>query len=150
MISSDWLSPPRRRTHDAAGAASWSDPRLRERPPVNLTQLQRFVAVVDHGIHVPRAAQALGIPLASLNTSLDKLEAEVGHPLFVRSKPSWSLTPAGTLLLDEARAQLAAAPAQAAAQPKVPAGGKAKASKGKGRAPIVKGQPKPYKKRQGR
>ena len=29
-------------------------------------------------------------------------------------------------------------------------GGKAKASKGKGRAPIVKGQPKPYKKRQGR
>ena len=31
-----------------------------------------------------------------------------------------------------------------------PAGGKAKASKGVGRAPRVKGQPKPYKKRQGR
>ncbi|VXB10826.1 Transcriptional regulator (fragment) [Frigoribacterium sp. 9N] len=31
-----------------------------------------------------------------------------------------------------------------------PAGGKAKASKGKGRTPAVKGQPKPFKKRQGR
>ena len=38
----------------------------------------------------------------------------------------------------------------AATTPPVRGGGKAKASKGKGRAPIVKGQPKPYKKRQGR
>ena len=116
---------------------------------MNITQLQRFVAVVDHGLHVPRAADALGIPLASLSSTIDKLEAEVGHPLFTRSKPTWSLTQAGELLLDEARTQIADAPAPAA-KPKVPAGGKAKASKGKGRAPIVKGQPKPYKKRQGR
>lgn len=116
---------------------------------MNITQLQRFVAVVDHDLHVPRTAEALGIPLASLNTSIEKLEAEVGHPLFTRSKPAWSLTQAGRLLLDEARTRIAAAPAPAA-KPKVAAGGKAKASKGKGRAPIVKGQPKPYKKRQGR
>ena len=40
--------------------------------------------------------------------------------------------------------------AKKAAPKAAPAGGKAKANKGKGRAPIVKGQPKPYKKRQGR
>ena len=116
---------------------------------MNITQLERFVAVVEHGLHVPRAAESLGIPLASLHTSIDKLETEVGHPLFTRSKSGWTLTQAGVLLLDEARTQIANAPAPAA-KPKVPAGGKAKASKGKGRAPVVKGQPKPFKKRQGR
>ncbi|MFB8145159.1 LysR family transcriptional regulator [Microbacterium sp. NPDC056003] len=116
---------------------------------MNITLLQRFVAVVDAGVHVPRAAERLGVPLASLHSSIDKLEAEVGHPLFTRSKSGWTLTPAGTLLLDEARSRIAAEPAPAA-KPVAPAGGKAKASKGKGRAPAVKGQPKPYKKRQGR
>lgn len=116
---------------------------------MNITLLQRFVAVVDAGVHVPRAAEKLGVPLASVHSSIDKLEAEVGHPLFTRSKSGWTLTPAGTLLLDEARSRIAAEPARAA-KPVVAAGGKAKASKGKGRAPAVKGQPKPYKKRQGR
>lgn len=120
-----------------------------ERSSVNVTQLRRFVAVVDNDLHVPRAAEALGMPLAALYSSLDKLETEVGHPLFTRSKPTWSLTGAGALLLEEARSRIADAPAPDA-KPKSPAGGKAKASKGKGRAPIVKGQPKPYKKRQGR
>lgn len=116
---------------------------------MKISDLQRFVAIVDEGLHVPRAADALEVPLASVYSTIDKLEGEVGHPLFTRSKPNWSLTPAGALLLEEARARIAEAPAPAAT-PKAPAGGKAKASKGKGRAPIVKGQPKPYKKRQGR
>lgn len=116
---------------------------------MNLTLLQRFVAVVAEDAHVPRAAAALGIPLASLHSSIDKLEDEVGHPLFTRAKAGWTLTPAGGLLLEEARRQISAAPAPAE-KPAVPAGGKAKASKGKGRAPAVKGQPKPFKKRQGR
>ncbi|MCC2030598.1 LysR family transcriptional regulator [Microbacterium allomyrinae] len=116
---------------------------------MNITLLQRFIAVVAADLHVPRAADALGIPLASLNSSLDKLEAEVGHPLFVRARSGWTLTEAGALLLDEAQRQIAEAPTPTA-KPKTPAGGKAKASKGKGRAPAVKGQPKPFKKRQGR
>ena len=116
---------------------------------MKISDLQRFIAIVDEGLHVPRAADALGVPLASLYSTIDKLESEVGHPLFTRSRASWSLTPAGSLLLEEARIRIAEAPAPAT-QPKPPAGGKAKASKGKGRAPIVKGQPKPYKKRQGR
>jgi hypothetical protein len=116
---------------------------------VKITLLRRFVAVVDEDLHFPRAADALGIPLASLYSSIDKLEAEIGQPLFTRSKPKWALTPAGTLLLDEAKRRIADAPAPDV-KPAAPAGGKAKASKGKGRAPVVKGQPKPYKKRQGR
>ena len=116
---------------------------------MNITLLQRFVAVVAEDLHFPRAAQALGIPLPALYSSIDKLEAEVGHPLVTRGKPQWTLTPAGVLLLEEAERRIAAAPAPAP-KPAVPAGGKAKASKGKGRAPAVKGQPKPFKKRQGR
>lgn len=116
---------------------------------MNITLLQRFVAVVDDGMHVPRAAHTLGIPLASLHSSLDKLEDEVGQPLFTRAKTGWTLTEPGALLLAEAKQRIAEAPAPAA-KPAVAAGGKAKAAKGKGRAPVVKGQPKPYKKRQGR
>lgn len=114
---------------------------------MNITQLRRFVAVAEE-LHFPRAADTLGIPLAALYSSIEKLEAEVGHPLITRGSNT-RLTPAGELLLDEARARIAAAPPSQAA-PSAPKGGKAKASKGKGRAPIVKGQPKPYKKRQGR
>ena len=111
--------------------------------------LQRFVALVDADLHFPRAADALGIPLPSLYTTIEKLEEEVGHPLISGEKAHQRLTPAGKLLLEEARARIADAPPPTAkAAPK--GGGKAKASKGKGRAPIVKGQPKPYKKRQGR
>ncbi|MFS0732561.1 LysR family transcriptional regulator [Microbacterium sp. 1P10UB] len=115
---------------------------------MNTTQLARFVAAAEE-LHFPRAAEALGIPLASLYTTLDKLEAEVGHPLLTRDGGPTRLTPAGELLLVEARERLAAAPPPVA-PPKTPGGGKAKASKGKGRAPVVKGQPKPFKKRQGR
>lgn len=114
---------------------------------MKLALLRRYVVLADT-LHFPRAAEELGIPLASLYTSLDKLEAEVGHTL-VNREGTPRLTSVGELFLVEARATVAAAPPPA---PKTvaPAGGKAKASKGKGRAPIVKGQPKPYKKRQGR
>ncbi|MDQ0647647.1 molybdenum-dependent DNA-binding transcriptional regulator ModE [Microbacterium natoriense] len=114
---------------------------------MKITHLRRFVAIAEEQ-HFPRAAEALGIPLAALYSSLEKLEAEVGHPLVTRGGET-RLTPAGTLLLDEARERIATEP-EPAAKPVAPAGGKAKASKGKGRAPVVKGQPKPYKKRQGR
>lgn len=116
---------------------------------MKIAQLRRFVAVVDEDVHFPRAADALGIPLASLYTSMNKLEADVGHSLFTDTKDGKALTPAGVLLLDEARLRISEAPPPPAPVAG-PGGGKAKASKGKGRAPSVKGQPKPYKKRQGR
>ena len=114
---------------------------------MKLTQLRRFVAVAET-LHFPRAAESLDVSLAAVYSSIEQLEEEVGHPLFTRGGDT-RLTKAGELLLDEARERIAAAPAPSA-KPVVPAGGKAKASKGKGRAPVVKGQPKPYKKRQGR
>ena len=114
---------------------------------MNITQLRRFVAVAEK-LHFPRAAESLNVSLAAVYSSIEQLESEVGHPLVTRGGET-RLTKAGELLLDEARERIAAAPAPAA-KPVVPAGGKAKASKGKGRAPVVKGQPKPYKKRQGR
>lgn len=115
---------------------------------MDVALLTRFVAAAEE-LHFPRAAQALGIPLASLYSSIDKLEAQVGQPLFVRDGARTRLTRAGALFLETARSEIAAAPPPAP-KPVAPAGGKAKASKGAGRAPAVKGQPKPYKKRQGR
>ncbi|WP_435743631.1 LysR family transcriptional regulator [Microbacterium sp. PMB16] len=114
---------------------------------MKISLLRRFIVVAEE-LHFPRAAASLGIPLASLYTSIEKLEAEVGHPLFNPGEPT-RLTKVGELLLEEARVEVAAAPAPVKNAP-APRGGKAKASKGKGRAPAVKGQPKPYKKRQGR
>lgn len=114
---------------------------------MNITQLRRFVAVAEE-LHFPRAAESLGIPLAALYSTIEKLEDEVGHPLVTRGGET-KITAAGLLLLDEARERIDAEPAPVA-KPAAPAGGKAKASKGRGRAPVVKGQPKPYKKRQGR
>lgn len=114
---------------------------------MKIALLRRFVVLAEER-HFPRAAERLGIPLASLYTSIDKLEAEAGHALVTRDGQT-RLTRAGDLLRIEAEELIAAAPPP---PPKTaaPAGGKAKASKGKGRAPAVKGQPKPYKKRQGR
>ena len=116
---------------------------------MKIAHLQRFVALVDNDLHFPRAADALGIPLPALYSTIDTLEEEVGHPLLTGEKANRTLTPAGKLLLEEAQSRTEDAPAPVAKAP-AKTGGKAKASKGKGRAPIVKGQPKPYKKRQGR
>ncbi|MBN9202196.1 MAG: transcriptional regulator [Microbacterium sp. SCN 70-18] len=114
---------------------------------MKLTDLRRFVAVAET-LHFPRAAESLGVGLPAVYSAVDRLEEEIGHPLFERNVTPTRLTAAGEALLPEARARIAAAPT--APSTPAPAGGKAKASKGKGRAPIVKGQPKPYKKRQGR
>ncbi|WP_345761655.1 LysR family transcriptional regulator [Diaminobutyricibacter sp. McL0608] len=114
---------------------------------MNITLLVRFVAVAEE-LHFPRAAIALNIPLAALYSSISKLEDEVGTPLFIR-EPTTRLTKAGVLFLATAREEIAAVPVPVE-KPVKPAGGKAKASKGKGRTPAVKGQPKPFKKRQGR
>ncbi|WP_460775129.1 LysR family transcriptional regulator [Microbacterium sp. GXF7504] len=114
---------------------------------MNITQLERFVVLADE-LHFPRAAETLGIPLASLYTTIEKLEDEVGQPLVTRGAGT-RLTPAGEALLADVP-QLRKTLPPPPPKPVKPAGGKAKASKGKGRAPIVKGQPKPYKKRQGR
>lgn len=117
-----------------------------ERPIVKIALLKRFVVVAEE-LHFPRAAVALGIPLPSVYSTIEKLEAELGYPLFTKNGET-RLTREGNRFLVVAHQMIAEAPEQPA--PVVKAGGKAKASKGRGRAPSVKGQPKPFKKRQGR
>lgn len=115
---------------------------------MDITVIRHFVAAAKEP-RLARAASGLGVPLATLNASLTRLEAELGTPLFARTigTPTAPLTEAGEHYLVTAEAELAAAKG---IKPPPKTGGKAKASKGKGRAPTVKGEPLPYKKRQSR
>ena len=76
---------------------------------MNITLLRQFVAVAEE-LHFPRAADRLNIPLASLYSSIEKLETEVGHPLFARTSEGTKLTKVGSLFLSEAREEIASAP----------------------------------------
>jgi DNA-binding transcriptional LysR family regulator len=77
-------------------------------PPFELRVLRYFVAVAEE-LHFGRAAARLHIAQPSLSVQIRNLEHIVGGPLLVRSSRAVSLTPAGEVLLDHARALLAAA-----------------------------------------
>lgn len=110
--------------------------------------LRSFVASAET-LHFAKAAKALDLPRSTVVADVRKLEEIVGAELFARDVESTQLTDAGFAFLADARRQLEASAVAAAKSAPAP-GGKAKANKGKGRAPKVKGEPLPYKKRQGR
>jgi DNA-binding transcriptional LysR family regulator len=69
---------------------------------MNFRQLECFVAVVDEGSFT-RAARRVGISQPSLSQHIRALEADVSGTLLDRLPQGVSLTPAGRVLLPEAR-----------------------------------------------
>jgi len=74
---------------------------------LNLQQLRYLCAVVDHGLNVSNAAQALLTSQPGISKQVRQLEDELGLRVFVRQgKRLASLTPAGTVVVETARRAL--------------------------------------------
>ena len=69
---------------------------------ITLDQIQIFLAIVDHG-SFSRAAQELHRAQSAVTYGIQKLEAQIGLPLFDRSAYRPALTEAGRTLLIRAR-----------------------------------------------
>ena len=73
---------------------------------MELDQLRYFLSVAGRG-NFTRAAKDLGISQPALSRSVQKLEEELGQPVFERKTRSVSLTEAGVLLQSRAQQVLA-------------------------------------------
>jgi molybdenum-dependent DNA-binding transcriptional regulator ModE len=69
---------------------------------INGPALVGFVAVAEAG-SVHAAARRLNISQAALSRRIQRLEADVGTPLFLRARRGLSLSPAGVRLIEMTR-----------------------------------------------
>src|SRR3954471_8925426 len=69
-------------------------------------ELSVFLHLADT-LHFARSAHALHMSPSALTRTIQRLEDELGQPLFLRSKRRVALTRAGEIFRDHARAQLA-------------------------------------------
>ncbi|MEV0188081.1 LysR family transcriptional regulator [Kitasatospora purpeofusca] len=76
-----------------------------DRPELPLAQLHAFTVLAEE-LHFGRAAARLGIAQPPLSQQIARLEAKVGHPLFVRAPGRVALSPAGRELLPSAQRAL--------------------------------------------
>ena len=67
------------------------------------TKLLHYFIVIAQERNMTRAAEKLFVSQSSLSYHISKLEADVGTPLFLRTKSDLLLTPAGELYLDAAK-----------------------------------------------
>ena len=90
-----------------AGARRPGDSHLIGRSRVNLQQLRFLCAIVDHGLNVSDAAEALFTSQPGISKQVRLLEDELGVRVFVRQgKRLTGLTPAGEALVATARRAL--------------------------------------------
>ncbi|MGE4489385.1 MAG: HTH-type transcriptional activator IlvY [Kiritimatiellales bacterium] len=69
---------------------------------MNIHDLDTFLTLADL-LHFGKASRACNLSPSALTRSIQRLEDEIGHPLFVRDNRSVSLTPAGRRFQDYAR-----------------------------------------------
>ncbi|MGJ3263217.1 MAG: LysR family transcriptional regulator [Salinarimonas sp.] len=80
--------------------------------PIVWDDVRALLAVARHGT-LSAAAGKLGVGIATLSRRLDRLEASLGMPLFLRQQTGYQLTEDGAVLMETATAMEAAAHALA-------------------------------------